>query len=302
MADDIIATDAEGTIETTVEKAVEQGEQEPVRKTGHELPSVRKTGAEVGDNPNSTFGETMPDRETPVKRTSPIYTKPKGTSELPEGIEHQRPEPGKFHADPRTEGTPVDSPMFREQKKESLFTKVSEAPRRAKEKAEEIGYSATKAYHKSREVPAQEAAKERYENRMLENDIKFQKGEISSTIHKRRQMEYASEFDNEKKPIEQRAVNASIDVGNAFIAGLKHTQQKVEKDYRPSPAPKIKPSRGLDMSRVENIGVRPAARSTTHKGKKAEPAPKYQIDFGRSGSTIDFSGGYSLFGAKKKKR
>lgn len=290
MADDINSTDAEGTIETTVEKTVEQ--------------------EEIGNNQMSSSDKTVSAWEPYNKKTNPngfgAPTKPHETEETKEGIEHKQPEPSKFRADPRTEGTPRDSPMFQEQKKESLFTKVSEAPRRVKEKAEEMGYSAQQAYRKSREVPTEEAAKERYENRMLENDIKFQKGEISSTIHKRRQMEYASEFDKEKKPVEQRIVSTSMDVGNAFIAGLKHTQQKVAKEYRPSPAPKIKPSRGLDMARVESIGVRSAPRSTSRKGKQAaQPAPKYQIDFGRSGSTIDFSGGYGLFGraeSKKKKR
>jgi hypothetical protein len=344
-ATDINTGGSADTISTTVEKAIEQGEREPVRKTGQELPPVRKTGVEVGNTPDSTYGETMPDRswepynektnpngwgaptkagehtkpkgttelppdkefdenmpdlETKVSKTSPLYTKPRGTTNIPEGV-------GKY---PKTIGTPKDSPMFKERPEESIFTKIVEAPRRLKEKGEEVGYSAQQAYHKSREVPLEKAAKERYESRMSENDIKFEKGEISATIHKRRQMEYASTYESEKKPVEQRLVNTSVEVGNAFVAGLKHTQQKVAKEYRSSPAPRIKPSQGINTSRINNIGVRPA-QTTSRKGKRserAEPTPRYQINFGSSGkgtSTIDFSGGYGLFGRaepKKKKR
>jgi len=320
-ASDINASGSADTISTTVEKAIDQGKQEPVNhtqstyshdesvasKTAHEedwLPmkeaSVKKTSplytkprGTTELPPEKEFNENMPDIDTGVKKTTAFYTKPKGTSDIPDDMGQR----------PRTIGTARDSPMFKEQKKESLFTKISESPRRVKERAEEMGYSAQKAYHSAREVPAETAAKERYESRMAENDIKFEKGEISSTIHKRRQMEYATEFDKEKKPIEQRVVATSMHVGNAFISGLQHTQQKVAKEYRSSPAPRIKPSRGVDTSRIENIGVRPAASKTTRKGKQPVAAPRYQIDFGKSGgSPIDFSGGYNIFGAKKKKR
>jgi hypothetical protein len=246
------------------------------------------------------------DREHVVRKTSAFYEKrPKGTTEIPE------PEPAKStwrSNDPRTMGTPIDNPMVKEQKKESLFTKIAEAPRRLAEKGEEMGYAATKTYDKYRGKPAEAAAKEAYDSRMTENDIKFQKGEISSTIHKRRQMEYATAYDKEKKPTEQRMVDASIHVGNAFVAGLQHTQQKVAKEYRSSPAPKIKPSQGLVWSQVGNIGI-PPVKTTTRKGKQVQTAaPKNRIDFGRSVSGsggIDFSGGFKLFQKeepKKKKR
>jgi hypothetical protein len=322
-ATDINTGGSADTISTTVEKAIDQGQREPINhapstyshdespasKTAHEedwLPmketTVKKTSP-LYTKPRGTtelpqekeFDENMPDRDRSVKKTSPLYTKPKGTTSIPDDMGQH----------PRTMGTPKDSPMFQERPKESIFTKIVEAPRRMKEKGEEMGYSAQQAYHKSREVPLEKAAKERYDSRMSENDIKFEKGEISATIHKRRQMEYASTYESEKKPVEQRLVNTSMEVGNAFVAGLKHTQQKVAKEYRSSPAPRIKPSRGVDTSRINNIGVRPA-QTTTRKGKRAEPAPKYQIDFGSSGkSQIDFSGGYGLFGraeSKKKKR
>lgn len=320
-ASDINTGGSADTISTTVEKAIDQGKQEPVNHTPSTYSHDDSTASKVAHDE-----DWLPMKETPVKKTSPLYTKPRGTTELPpekEFDEHMpdidtgvkktsrlytKPRgtsdiPDDIGRRPQTIGSQRDSPMFKEQPKESLFTKISESPRRAKERAEEIGYSAQKAYHTAREVPAETAAKERYESRMTENDIKFEKGEISSTIHKRRQMEYATEFDKEKKPVEQRLVATSMHVGNAFISGLQHTQQKVAKEYWSSPAPRIKPSRGVDTTRIENIGVRPTASKSTRKGKQPVAAPRYQIDFGKSaGSPIDFSGGYTLFGAKKRKR
>ena len=188
-----------------------------------------------------------------------------------------------------------------ERKTESILTKIAEAPRRAAEKAEEIGYSVTKKYHNAREVPAENAARETYEKHMQENDIKFHQGEISSTMHKARQLKYAEEFKESSKPIEQRVAKNSVAVGNTFVHGLQLVKKQVQEDYRSSPAPKIKPSQGIVWSQVGKIGIVPI-KTATRKGKQVGAAQPVRINFGGawgSGNTgayaspINFSGMFS---------
>ena len=188
-----------------------------------------------------------------------------------------------------------------ERKTESILTKIAEAPRRAAEKAEEIGYSVTKKYHNAREVPAENAARETYEKHMQENDIKFHKGEISSTMHKARQLKYAEEFKESSKPIEQRVAKNSIAAGNTFVHGLQLVKKQVQEDYRSSPAPKIKPSQGIVWSQAGKIGVVPI-KTATRKGKQVGAAQPVRINFGGAwgsgnngayDSPINFSGMFS---------
>ena len=234
------------------------------------------------------------------------FARKKNVTEIPE------PErKSSFRADPRTEGTPIDSPLFKERTTESILTKIAEAPRRAAEKAEEIGYSVTKKYHNAREVPAENAARETYEKHMQENDIKFHKGEISSTMHKARQLKYAEEFKESSKPIEQRVAKNSVAAGNTFVHGLQLVKKQVQEDYRSSPAPKIKPSQGIVWSQAGKIGVVPI-KTATRKGKQVGAAQPVRINFGGawgSGNTgayaspINFSGMFSKeTPAEEKKR
>ena len=226
----------------------------------------------------------------------------KGTTPKPENP-NMRPNPNQQPFQPAPFGQDA-SDWEPARKKESFF-------HRSKEKLEELGYAATKKYDEVRKKPAEQAAQFSYDSRMADNEDKFKAGKISSAIYERRKLEYASAFEQEKKPIEKRVVDTSIHVGNAMYKGLQHTQQKVSADYKETPAPKIKPSQGLVWSKAGKIGVTPM-RTATRKGKQVGAASPARINFGNtsfgntgglgtgSGGGVDFSGG--LFGGSKPKK
>ena len=277
------------------------------RKTGEELPAVKKTGGDVGQNRNPYMRQGTPEpRETARSSSRGPLAGPQKTGQSV----------GKDTADPYRSG-PVNGryAFEKEQPKRdngrgnpdtivkpertglsALIYDIAEAPRRAKERAEEIGEKAQNKYHEARVKPATQAALKVYTERMAENEQKYRKGEISEDLYKSRQRKYLTARDASNSPIEQRVVAGAIDTGKALYRGAVATtseertaghprsilEKVVEQDhYRPSPQPKFKPGRG-----TRNV--------VASKGGKG-------IDFGGGGSIRPlFQTNSSLFGGGRE--
>ena len=209
-----------------------------------------------------------------VQTTStPNYPKPKGTS--PMGSDpfaaKSNPNPDKDdgYAKPKSasaypRGNPANIPVT----SESLTTRILEAPRRAKERAEEIGAKAEKYYNDKRVAPVTKAALETYTSRMAENERKYRSGEINETMYRSRQQKYMNARDEASKPLEKRLVGDINNLGqggmirNTFDtfargavgertpaerkAGMNPISvlEKAGETYRPSPQPRFRAGKG----------------------------------------------------------
>lgn len=185
--------------------------------------------------------------------------------------------------------------------KKSVFEMVrdvasnpGETIRKAKERAEEIGYNAEQKYHEKRTNPIKAKATQLADERMRENDIKYNQGLISKEIHAAREKKYLQDVEK-AVPFEQKvakeattAFNMAIGDPNAkkqdsiagnIFKGLEQTHHQAThgvgsngKDvytYRASPAPHFKPGKGT-------------RRTTPTKGTVRSMGQPSRIDFGRS--------------------
>jgi len=225
-----------------------------------------------------------------TERTStPPYRRPKNVTEIPQ----PEPAPSKFRRDPRTEGTPIDSPFFKPHTSESITQRILEAPRRIKEKAEQIGYRAEQKYEQVRGKPVSIAAQKLYDTRSAENDLKFHRGEISETIHRARNAQYEKARATSSVPLEKRLVGDINNLGqggmirnvtDTFVRGAVGERtpaerragaapvsvlEKIESTYRASPQPRFRSGKGTKQTS-------PTKGTVVSNVKKG-------IDFGRTG-------------------
>jgi hypothetical protein len=199
----------------------------------------------------------------------------------------------KAHRDPRTEGTPIDSPFFQPHTSESITQRILEAPRRIKEKAEQIGYRAEQKYEQVRGKPVSIAAQKLYDARSAENDLKFHRGEISETIHRARNAQYEKARATSSVPLEKRLVGDINNLGqggmirnvaDTFVRGAVGERtpaerragaapvsvlEKIDSTYRASPQPRFSAGKGTKQTS-------PTKGTVVSNVKKG-------IDFGRTG-------------------
>ncbi|MDD2246327.1 MAG: hypothetical protein PHC39_04515 [Proteiniphilum sp.] len=158
---------------------------------------------------------------------------------------------------------------------------ITEAPRRIKERGEEIGQGISKTYHEKREMAAEQSARDTYNERYKENREKLAKGDIDRETYERRQKGYSESMKEESKPIEQRIVKGAKEAAGSISKG----SQAVIKEATYSG----------DKRTYRDMGPVQFGNAARYKGKKGTSAPKSKgMDFSRS--TIDFSRGTAVTG------
>ena len=317
-----------GDTKTYTEKPTYEGgdsRRERVKMTGHEIAeppakekqehqtegtsTVYQPAARKPKDYNPSPGGTRDVYEAPLRKSDHRYVHGKDTSQASQMAhdstfwqkEQTEPTPSytrlsqtrKAHRDPRTEGTPIDSPFFQPHTSESITQRILEAPRRIKEKAEQIGYRAEQKYEQVRGKPVSIAAQKLYDARSAENDLKFHRGEISETIHRARTAQYEKARAASSVPLEKRLVGDINNLGqggmirnvtDTFVRGAVGERtpaerragaapvsvlEKIESTYRASPQPRFRAGKGTKQTSPTKGTV----VSTVKKG----------IDFGRTG-------------------
>jgi len=303
---DIPQTTAGDTKVYTEKPTYEGGDtrRERVKMTGHEIaepPAKEKQEhhqyaphgqdtSEMSNIAHQTDWDKKP--EDRAKRMAPkeskiFYQRPNPAEIIPPA------NPDKFRRDPRTEGTPIDSPFFQPHTSESITQRILEAPRRIKEKAEQIGYRAEQKYEQVRGKPVSIAAQKLYDSRAAENDLKYHRGEISETIHRARNAQYEKARATSSVPLEKRLVGDINNLGqggmirnvaDTFVRGAVGERtpaerragaapvsvlEKIESTYRASPQPRFRSGKGTKQTS-------PTKGTVVSNVKKG-------IDFGRTG-------------------
>ena len=191
----------------------------------------------------------------------------KGGSDIPDTKAPSRGDPGTIESTTRRTGV------------RGIIDDIVEGPRRAKERAQEIGYAAEKKYDQVRGAPARAAATQTYIQRMAELNLKFRRGQITEAMYADRSSRYLAERDASARPLELRTRDEVIDIGRNLAKGASEVGAKVREEYKPSPVPKFKVQRGT-------------RKATATKGTVVSPAKK-QIRFE---SPINFGSGGILGG------
>ena len=113
---------------------------------------------------------------------------------------------------------------------ERAIEKITEAPRKVKERAEEIGEAAEKKYEQTRAIPSEQKAAAKYQSRVQEAEDKFKKGEISQELLDTRKEKYKQAYETEKEPIEKRVAKGTVGAAQTLRRGAvgPTTQEKAE--------------------------------------------------------------------------
>ena len=196
----------------------------------------------VADLPSTSGSEIKGDTTKEVVRQSESVTqyspKKKTEREIKEAewrwSEKEKIAEGK-RAEPDIKAEPARQTPQKVRRSVSEYIRdLSETPRRAKERAEEIGEAAERKYRETREKPAEAAAYRTYQERMQEANTKFQEGKISKELYESRKAKYRQAYEAEKAPLEKRLVRGAIDIGTNLQRGAvgETTSQKAERKYK----------------------------------------------------------------------
>jgi hypothetical protein len=185
---------------------------------------------------------------------------------------------------------------------ESFASKIANAPRRAKERMEEIGAKAEAAYYDKRVKPAEQAALNTYTQRIHENEqgrrhneSQFAAGEISKTefmmknkLFDSREEKYREEARNASTPIEGKALKTAREIGQEFVYGGKPGAEPTNAvHYLVKGAKKLQ-----EQVRTES-GTKEGYFGA---GMFGRPSPASRFKPGRGVRTHGFSGGINFGG------
>lgn len=189
-------------------------------------------GNNVSDLPETRGSEIKGDTtKTVVKESQGVtqYSPKKKTEPEVKEAEWKRAE----QAEPPKAAEGAASEKKQRRSVSDVIKTITEAPRRAKERAEEMGESAERKYRETREKPAEARAYRAYQERVQEADQKFREGKISKELYEQRRQKYQKAYEAEKLPLEQRIVRGAIDIGTNLQRGAvgETTSQKAERQY-----------------------------------------------------------------------